>query len=61
MKNLGTTDYTIFSSYIKGFNQDKAIDYTKWPLALEMRLKWDIDARLLPMVAPMFVHYTWSI
>ena len=45
----------------KGFNEHKTIDYTKVPLALVTRFKWDSNARLLPMVAPMLVHRTWSI
>ena len=39
----------------------KTIDYAKVPLASVTRLKWDIDARLLPIVALMLVHHIWSI
>ena len=44
----------------KRFNQWKTIDYSKVPVALVARLKWDTIARLLTMVVPMILHRTWS-
>jgi hypothetical protein len=53
---------TALQSHIKldEINLYEIIDYTKVPLALVKRLKWDTHARQLTMDMPMLVHHTWS-
>ena len=41
-------------------NQGKIMVYSKVPVALVKRLKWDTNASLLTTAVPMLLHRTWS-
>ena len=49
-----------FQVSLNMINEGKIIDYSKVPVALVTRLKWDTIARLSTMAVPMILHRTWS-